>query len=157
MNVAPDSGSNRLVVASFVLVLVVAVVTFGYTWQGQMAFLQRDDITATATSAEVTAVDDGTVTVRIRVHNPTSKPVRILGGTIFGRLDGTDVIREGTGAVPEAPVPAGGSRTLTVECTFVERDPGQATIERIRDGDLQVVGLLSMRMVDKRFDVQVAP
>jgi hypothetical protein len=157
MNVAPGSGSNRLVVASFVLVFVVATVTFGYTWQGQMAFIQRDDVTATATSAEVTSVDEGTVTVRIRVHNPTSKPVRIQGGSIFGRLDGEDVIREGTGAVPDERVPAGGSRTMTVECTFVDRDPDQETIDRIRNGDLRVVGLLSVRMVDKRFDVEVSP
>jgi len=157
MNVSTGSGSNRLVIASFVLVFAVAAVTFGYTWQGQMAFIQRDDVTATATAYEVTSVENGTVTVRVRVDNPTSKPVTILGGSLFGKLDGEDVVREGTGAVPSERVPAGGSRTVTVECHFVDRDPSGATVERIRDGELRVVGLLSVRMVDQRFDVEVSP
>lgn len=157
MNVSTGSGSNRLVVASFVLVFVVAAVTFGYTWQGQMAFIQRDDVTATATSYEVTSEEDGTVTVRIRVDNPTSKPVTIQGGSLFGKLDGENVVREGTGAVPTERVPAGASRTVTVECQFADRDIRQVTVQRIRDGELRVVGLLTVRMVDKRFDVEVSP
>ena len=151
------STSIRLATASFVLVFVVAAVTFGYTWQGQTAFMERTEITAHG-NYEVTSVEDhGTVTVRLQVENPTSKPIRITSGSIFGTLDGEQIVRDDTGGVSNQRIPAGGNRTFTVQCHFVDRSPNSTTVSRIRQGEMRIVGLLGAEMVDKRFDIEVTP
>lgn len=146
----------RLATASFVFVFVLAAVTFGYTWQGQMAYMQRDSVTATATGYSVSSADgDESVAVTIRVENPTSKPIQVRYGNVMGNLGDEQVVRSSSLSALPVRVPAGEERTVTVDCRFVGEEQSEDTVARIRDGDMRVSGQLDAYIVDKKISVEV--
>lgn len=151
-----NTGSMRLATVSFVFVFVIAAVTFGYTWQGQMAYMQRDSITATPTEYSLTsAEEDGSIAVTVRVENPTSKAIQVRYGNVMGDLGDDQVVRSSSPDALPLRVPAGGEQTFTVDCKFVGGTPSEETVARIRAGDMRVAGQLDVYIVDKKISVGV--
>lgn len=150
--------AERLVVGSFVLLVALTGVGFGFTAANHVTYLQRGEITGDVTAYSVADGDRRAVRVTVRVENPTVRPVTVTRPTGFEAfLAGQRVAEGGTPTYDPVTVPARGSVTRTV--LLYPTDEGDqrwaAVRGAVRDGTLTVAGRFEGRLADERITVAV--
>lgn len=150
-------GGRRLVLGTFVLVVIAGSVLFGYTVTGHVAMLQSGSITAEVT--DISAADDDRFEVTFRVENPTIRTVTISSSELEATVGDTTLARDVPGGTPKVSVPSGGSATVTVPMAIQEgylEDHGQESVHDALSADrVTVQGMLTAKLESSRISVEV--
>ena len=148
---------RRLVLGTFVLVVLAGSVLFGYTVTGHVAMLQSGSITAEVT--DISAADGDRIEVTFRVENPTIRTVRISSSELEATVEGTTLARDVPGGTPKVTVPSGGSATVTVPMAVRDgylEDHGKESVEAALAADrVTVKGMLIAKLESSRISVEV--
>lgn len=150
-------GGKRLVLGTFVLVVLAGSLLFGYTATGHVAMLQSSAITAEVT--DISAADGDRIEVTFRVENPTIRTVTVSSSELEATVEDTTLARDVPGGTPKVTVPSGGSATVTVPMSvqpaYLE-EHGEASVEAAVSADrVTVTGILTAKLESSRISVEV--
>ena len=150
-------GGRRVVLGTFVLVVLAGSVLFGYTVTGHVALLQSGSITAEVT--DISAVDDDRIEVTLRVENPTIRTVTVSSSELEATVEDSTLARDVPGGTPKVTVPSGGSATVVVPMAvrdgyLEEHGPGSVAAALSADR-VTVKGMLIAKLESSRISVEV--
>lgn len=155
------SRSGTLLSAVLALLLVATGTAFGLTFDAQLEWHQRDAVGATVTDLALSETDEGhRVTADLLVENPLDRPIELASVRLLvfegdpppDREDRLSVPRSAT--VDRTTVGADESTTVRVRADVREEDVNR-TRRALERSDANSRGLLSARMANERFDVDV--
>jgi hypothetical protein len=154
MRLANDRATSSLVLGSFALFVLVFAASFGYTMQSYDAYLDAKALDATVTGYEIHESDDEpTLTVTVRVHNPTQRPIVLKAADLTATVGDRAVGREQPGGFAETTIAP--QATETIRVPFWLYDTSASTLEPVRSGDLEIGGFFDALIVDRQFEIDV--
>lgn len=148
----PELTTRRLLlVGAFLLVSVATTAVFAQTMTGHVAAMQAPSADVTVADYEI--VEDRTLELSLRFHNPTLRGLELGPALVNVYVDGEAVTDGTTTSLGDVTVPAGETRTVTGEFGLRE---GSADALRNADAEqIEMKGRIKAFVADEMVYVNV--
>lgn len=155
-----SSRTQALLLAALIACLLVSGTAFASTFQGQIAYQNRDHIELSTVGIEMIDGDRSTLQATIRITNPTGLPVEVsaadavayAGGPPFSDAQQLTLPRSGT--LEQTRIPAGESRAVQLMMT-VEQNESERLQQAIKQHNVSISGSVYFSMRGKSFILDV--